>query len=91
MRFACTADSKRTPRIRKLEKMVNELDRPGKLDGKGFYDYPEGAKAHLWPGLKEQFPAREAIPFQDMQERMLFAEAIEGIEFGGAVCFICFS
>lgn len=60
--------------------MVKQLDRPGKLDGKGFYEYPQGGKAHLWPGLKEQFPAREAIPFRDMQERMLFAEAIETVK-----------
>jgi len=68
------------PALAVMEKMVRELDRPGKLDGKGFYEYPENGKAHLWPGLKEQFGEKEAIPFQDMQERMLFAEAIETVK-----------
>ena len=68
------------PALAVMEKMVNQLERPGKLDGKGFYDYPENGKAHLWAGLKEQFPAREAIPFKDMQERMLFAEALETVK-----------
>ena len=70
----------RHPALAVMEKMVNDLDRPGKLDGKGFYEYPEGGKAHLWPGLKEQFPAQDPIPFQDMQERMMFAEAIETVK-----------
>ncbi|MFP1682918.1 3-hydroxyacyl-CoA dehydrogenase NAD-binding domain-containing protein [Alloalcanivorax sp. C16-1] len=73
-------EARQHPALAVMEKMVNELDRPGKLDGKGFYEYPEGGKAHLWPGLKEQFPAREAIPFQDMQERMMFAEALETVK-----------
>ncbi|AFT71173.1 3-hydroxyacyl-CoA dehydrogenase [Alloalcanivorax dieselolei B5] len=68
------------PALAVMEKMVNQLDRPGKLDGKGFYEYPDNGKAHLWAGLKEQFPAREAIPFRDMQERMLFAEALETVK-----------
>ncbi|KAF0806884.1 fatty oxidation complex subunit alpha [Alcanivorax xiamenensis] len=68
------------PALAVMEKMVNQLERPGKLDGKGFYDYPENGKARLWAGLKEQFPAREAIPFKDMQERMLFAEALETVK-----------
>ena len=36
--------------------MVEILDRKGKRFGKGFYDYPEDAKKHLWPGLAEHFP-----------------------------------
>ncbi len=68
------------PALAVMEKMVNELGRPGKLDGQGFYDYPDGGKAHLWAGLAEQFPPQPAIPFQDMQERMLFAEAIETVK-----------
>ncbi|TAE56271.1 MAG: 3-hydroxyacyl-CoA dehydrogenase, partial [Bacteroidetes bacterium] len=31
---------------------VDILQRPGKKEGKGFYDYPEGQKKTLWPGLE---------------------------------------
>lgn len=68
------------PALAVMQKMVNELNRPGKLDGAGFYEYPEGGKAHIWPGLKEVFGDSTEIPFRDMQERMLFAEAIETVK-----------
>ena len=36
------------------ERMVNEFNRAGKAAGGGFYEYPkDGAKKHLWSGLKE--------------------------------------
>ena len=56
-----------------------ELGRPSQLKGAGFYDYDEtGTRAGLWPGLAEPFPvAEEQIPIQDIQDRMLFVEAIE--------------
>lgn len=59
-----------------VERMI-ELDRPSRLKGAGFYDYAEGKRGSVWSGLAEQFPIAEAIPFQDMKDRMLFAEAIE--------------
>ncbi|MDX1804997.1 MAG: 3-hydroxyacyl-CoA dehydrogenase NAD-binding domain-containing protein [Alcanivorax sp.] len=63
-----------------MEKMVNELKRPGKLDGAGFYEYDANGKARMWPGLKDVFGGDKEIPFHDMQERMLFAEAIETVK-----------
>ncbi|KGD66422.1 fatty oxidation complex subunit alpha [Alcanivorax nanhaiticus] len=63
-----------------MKKMVEELDRPGKLQGKGFYDYPEGGKAKLWPGLKDAFGASTEVPMEDMKERMLFIEAMEAVK-----------
>src|SRR5699024_4397108 len=61
-----------------VRKMVEELGRPGKKDGKGFYDYPEGGKKHLWPGLAEQFPVADTpLEQQEMIERMMFAQANE--------------
>lgn len=63
-----------------MEKMVNDLQRPGKLDGAGFYEYPEGGKPHMWAGLKDVFGGEAEIPFIDMQERMLFAEAVETVK-----------
>ena len=68
------------PAVAVLEKMVNELDRPGKLEGKGYYDYPADGKASLWPGLKQAFGDDKEIPFADMQERMLFVEALETVK-----------
>jgi 3-hydroxyacyl-CoA dehydrogenase len=36
-------------------KMVETLDRKGKKEGKGFYDYPEGGKKTLWKGIVRDF------------------------------------
>ncbi|MDX1497339.1 MAG: 3-hydroxyacyl-CoA dehydrogenase NAD-binding domain-containing protein, partial [Salinisphaeraceae bacterium] len=61
-----------------LRKFVEELDRPGKKAGAGFYDYPEGGKKKLWPGLAEHFPpAAEKLSQQEMIDRMLFIQANE--------------
>lgn len=61
-----------------IRKMVEELDRPGKKAGKGFYDYPEGGKKHLWPGLAEHFPqAKEQLSQQEMIDRMMYAQTNE--------------
>ncbi|AOR30757.1 3-hydroxyacyl-CoA dehydrogenase [Streptomyces fodineus] len=64
-----------------IDRMVDEFGRPGRSGGAGFYDYTEdGKRAGLWPGLREHFtkPGYE-IPFRDMQERMLFAEALDTV------------
>lgn len=37
-----------------VEKMI-EVGRSGRLKGAGFYEYPEGKRAGLWPGLRETF------------------------------------
>ncbi|MFH8404205.1 3-hydroxyacyl-CoA dehydrogenase NAD-binding domain-containing protein [Streptomyces sp. NPDC018019] len=64
-----------------IDRMVDEFGRPGRSGGGGFYEYGEdGGRTGLWPGLREHF-TREgtAIPFRDMQERMLFAEALDTV------------
>ncbi|NML51492.1 3-hydroxyacyl-CoA dehydrogenase [Streptomyces sp. R302] len=64
-----------------IDRMVDEFGRPGRSGGAGFYDYDEsGKRAKLWPGLREHFtkPGYE-IPFRDMQERMLFSEALDTV------------
>lgn len=61
-----------------IQKMVEVLDRRGKRFGKGFYDYPEDAKKHLWPGLAEQFPVREDQPdVEELKKRLLAIQALE--------------
>ena len=57
--------------------------RPGKLRGAGFYDYEDGKRTGLWAGLKEAFPPvadPSSIALKDLEERMLFAEAIESVK-----------
>ncbi|GGS87396.1 MULTISPECIES: 3-hydroxyacyl-CoA dehydrogenase NAD-binding domain-containing protein [Streptomyces] len=64
-----------------VDRMVDEFGRPGRSGGAGFYEYGEdGRRAGLWPGLREHFtePGYE-IPFRDMQERMLFSEALDTV------------
>ncbi len=60
-----------------VEKMI-ELGRSGRLKGAGFYEYVDGKRTRLWPGLRETFKSGSSQPpLQDMIDRMLFAEALE--------------
>ena len=63
--------------------MLDEFERPGKLEGAGFYEYADGKRTRLWPGLREAFPPvadPSAISLRDLQERMMFIEAIETVK-----------
>ncbi|AKE88268.1 enoyl-CoA hydratase [Rhodococcus aetherivorans] len=52
--------------------------RPGRAGGGGFYEYADGKRTRIWPGLREKFSSAPTdIPIQDLIERMLFIEAIE--------------
>ncbi len=60
-----------------VEKMIG-IGRPSKLSGAGFYEYVDGKRTQLWPGLREEFKSGTSEPpLQDMIDRMLFAEALE--------------
>jgi 3-hydroxyacyl-CoA dehydrogenase/enoyl-CoA hydratase/3-hydroxybutyryl-CoA epimerase len=60
-----------------IDKMI-AIGRPSRLKGAGFFDYVDGRRGGLWPGLAETFPvADEQIPFADISDRMLFREALE--------------
>jgi 3-hydroxyacyl-CoA dehydrogenase/enoyl-CoA hydratase/3-hydroxybutyryl-CoA epimerase len=67
-----------------IDRMLDEFDRGGRLAGKGFYEYDEeGKRAGLWKGLAEAFPPVEdpsAISLTDLEERMMFAEALETVK-----------
>ncbi|MFE6616718.1 3-hydroxyacyl-CoA dehydrogenase NAD-binding domain-containing protein [Amycolatopsis sp. NPDC057786] len=65
-----------------IDRMVEEFDRKGRSTGSGFYDYDEdGKRAGLWPGLRDAFKSGSAeVPFEDLKERMLFAEALETVK-----------
>lgn len=65
-----------------IDRMVDEFGRPGRSGGAGFYEYDEsGKRTRLWPGLREHFgtKADTGISFTDMQERMLFSEALDSV------------
>ena len=65
-----------------IDKMVLEFERGGRAAGAGFYDYAEGKRVGLWPGLAETW-GREIDPkdidLNELQERMLFVEAIDSV------------
>jgi 3-hydroxyacyl-CoA dehydrogenase/enoyl-CoA hydratase/3-hydroxybutyryl-CoA epimerase len=66
-----------------IDRMIDELGRSGRLAGAGFYDYDEnGKRTGLWPGLAEAFGSKadHGVPFEDMKERMMFAETLETIK-----------
>jgi 3-hydroxyacyl-CoA dehydrogenase/enoyl-CoA hydratase/3-hydroxybutyryl-CoA epimerase len=61
-----------------VRRFVEELNRPGKRFGAGFYDYPKDAKKHLWPGLKDVFPhALVQLPVEEVEKRFLCIQALE--------------
>lgn len=64
-----------------VKKMVEDFDRKGKLYGAGYYEYPEGGKKYIWPGLKEHFAPNgyKDIPFADVQDRLTFSQALEAV------------
>ncbi len=68
-----------TPGADTIDRMVEEFGRKGKAAGAGFYEYPtDGSRKFLWPGLREHFTKAEVdIPLVDIQERYLFAMALE--------------
>ncbi|MFZ9335709.1 MAG: 3-hydroxyacyl-CoA dehydrogenase NAD-binding domain-containing protein [Burkholderiaceae bacterium] len=67
-----------TPGELLVEKMVKELKRNGRAAGGGFYDYPAGAKKHLWPELKARFEKPGvAWDIQTLKDRLLYRQAVE--------------
>jgi 3-hydroxyacyl-CoA dehydrogenase/enoyl-CoA hydratase/3-hydroxybutyryl-CoA epimerase len=60
-----------------LRKMRDEFGRSGRRSGAGFYDYPEGGKKRLWPGLAEAFPVRAGYEVDDLSKRLLYVQALE--------------
>lgn len=63
-----------------VELMVKRLERTGKAQAAGFYEYPPGGKKSLWPGLAEHFaPAAVELTQDEMKERLLFVQALETV------------
>jgi 3-hydroxyacyl-CoA dehydrogenase / enoyl-CoA hydratase / 3-hydroxybutyryl-CoA epimerase len=69
------------PSFQVVDRLLEE-GRGGKLAGAGYYDYEDGKRTGLWKGLKDLFPEipdPSSISLEDLEERMLFAEALESV------------
>ncbi|GHG79316.1 3-hydroxyacyl-CoA dehydrogenase NAD-binding domain-containing protein [Comamonas sp. JC664] len=63
-----------------VDALIDQHQRKGRSTGGGFYDYEDGKRAGLWKGLAQHFTKPgHTIPFEDMKDRMLFAEAVDTV------------
>jgi 3-hydroxyacyl-CoA dehydrogenase / enoyl-CoA hydratase / 3-hydroxybutyryl-CoA epimerase len=64
-----------------VDRMLDEFERPGRLEEAGFYAYADGKRVGIWDGLGPAFGADHegTPPLRDLEERMLFIEALETI------------
>jgi 3-hydroxyacyl-CoA dehydrogenase/enoyl-CoA hydratase/3-hydroxybutyryl-CoA epimerase len=77
------------PSLQVVDQMLDR-GRGGKLAGAGYYDYEDGTpqggtgkRTGLWKGLTELFPVTDdpaSVSLRDLEERMLFIEAIESVK-----------
>lgn len=67
-----------TPGELLVERMVKEFDRNGRAAGAGFYEYPQGGRKFLWPGLAKLF-GKDGVQWdlQDLKDRLLYRQAVE--------------
>ena len=66
-----------------IDEMVGGFDRPGRLEGRGFYEYTDGKRTRLWTGLADAFPPLadpSQINLKDLEERLMFIESIETVK-----------
>jgi 3-hydroxyacyl-CoA dehydrogenase/enoyl-CoA hydratase/3-hydroxybutyryl-CoA epimerase len=64
-----------------VRRMVEEFGRKGRRSGGGYYEYPEGGKKRIWPGLKQHFAPNgfKQVPFEDIKDRLVFSQCIEAV------------
>ncbi len=62
-----------------LRTMVEELDRPGRKGGGGFYHYDDSTKK-LWGGLARWRDDSVEVPDEDIKDRLLFRALIETLK-----------
>ncbi|MGQ0834672.1 MAG: 3-hydroxyacyl-CoA dehydrogenase NAD-binding domain-containing protein [Gammaproteobacteria bacterium] len=58
--------------------MCEDVKRPGRRFGGGFYDYPADGRKFLWAGLEQLFPRRADQPrVEEVKKRLLYRQALE--------------
>ena len=63
-----------------IDLMTEKLNRLGRANGRGFYEYPDNGEKYLWPELQKHFPpTKNPLSQNKMIERMLFVQVIETI------------
>jgi 3-hydroxyacyl-CoA dehydrogenase/enoyl-CoA hydratase/3-hydroxybutyryl-CoA epimerase len=63
-----------------LELFVERLGRLGRKSKAGFYDYPDGGKKTLWPGIRSHFPPTAVQPnLAEVKIRILYRQALEAV------------
>ncbi|MGD9884692.1 3-hydroxyacyl-CoA dehydrogenase NAD-binding domain-containing protein [Reyranella sp.] len=72
-----------------LELMVKKLERFGRKNGKGFYEYPTDGKKRLWPELQKYFPADPKLLYgegeekrakeDEIKKRLLYVQAVDTV------------
>ena len=70
-----------------LELMHTKLERYGRKNGKGFYEYPADGKKRLWPELTKYFPADPKLLYgegeekrakeDEIKKRLLYVQAVD--------------
>ncbi len=68
------------PRDTILNEMVVKRNRLGRKNAKGFYDYPEKGKKHLWPDLASILPDAvdpDSVSVKELETRFLTIQALE--------------
>ena len=80
-RSSCGWDAHPSEQV--IDRMLDEFERPGRLEGAGFYEYEDGKRTRLWPGLRDAFPVEgdpSQIDLKDLEERMLVIESLETVK-----------
>ncbi|MFM8449283.1 MAG: 3-hydroxyacyl-CoA dehydrogenase NAD-binding domain-containing protein [Haliscomenobacter sp.] len=68
------------PAIDLVRRFIDTLDRKGKAQRSGFYDYPLHEQPALWPGLDEQLPPRRGTwDNQEIIDRLLIVQVLEAL------------
>ncbi len=76
-----TGKKKEDAAVGVINKFIEELHRPGKKAGKGFYEYPEGGKKFLWTELASLFPVAAVQPdVSEIKKRLLYIQALEAVK-----------
>lgn len=69
---------KPTPTFKLVEKLVGELGRHGRKNGKGFFEYAADGSKKLWSGLAELFPPLAKQPsVEEVKARMLYVQLVD--------------